>query len=144
MSDQDLKDTYDLDAQIGFVLRKAHQSYTTTYTENNSSGLTPQQFSTLYRLATEPGPMSQNALGRLVAMDAATTKGVVQRLKDQGLIETKPDQVDRRRYIVSTTEKGRALLLDTIPTMINITRVALEPLSDAEARTLLTLLRRIT
>ncbi|MBT8152679.1 MarR family winged helix-turn-helix transcriptional regulator [Epibacterium ulvae] len=144
MSDQDLKDIYDLDAQIGFVLRKAHQSYTTTYAEINTSGLTPQQFSTLYRLATEPGPISQNALGRLVAMDAATTKGVVQRLKDQGLIETKPDQVDRRRYIVSTTEKGRALLLETIPTMINITRVALEPLDEGEARTLLNLLRRIT
>ncbi len=144
MSDQDLKDIYDLDAQIGFVLRKAHQSYTTTYAENNTSGLTPQQFSTLYRLATEAGPISQNALGRLVAMDAATTKGVVQRLKDQGLIETKPDQVDRRRYIVSTTEKGRALLFDTIPTMINITRVALEPLDESEARTLLNLLRRIT
>lgn len=144
MSDQDHSKSYDLDKQIGFVLRKAYQRHMTIFTGRNPSDLTAMQFSTLYRLATEPGPVSQNALGRLVAMDAATTKGVVTRLKDQGLIQSEPDQVDRRRYILRTTDKGRALLEQILPEMSAITQETLEPLSDAEAQTLLHLLRRIT
>jgi DNA-binding MarR family transcriptional regulator len=134
---------YKLDEQVGFVLRKAYQRHQTIFSEAHPGGLTAMQFSTLYRLAMEPGPVSQNALGRLVAMDASTTKGVVTRLQARGLIEMEKDQVDKRRYTLRTTEAGRALLTDCVPTMKKITADTLSPLSKKEAQMLLDLLKRI-
>ena len=58
--------------------------------------MTPTQFSILVRLR-DVGEVSQNQLGRLVAMDAATTKGVISRLIDRGLVQSRQDGGDLRR-----------------------------------------------
>jgi MarR family transcriptional regulator, lower aerobic nicotinate degradation pathway regulator len=134
---------YLLDEQVGFILRKAYQRHMTIFSEHIVGGLTSMQFSTLYRLATEPGPVSQNALGRMVAMDAATTKGVISRLLARGLIHSAPDQVDRRRYMLSTTEAGRALLAEALPQVKKITEETLAPLSADERNTLIGLLQKL-
>ena len=70
--------TYVLDDQIGYLLRKAYQRNSVIFSEMVPE-LTTMQFSVMRRLATD-GAMSQNLLGRSVAMDGATTKGVVDRL----------------------------------------------------------------
>lgn len=134
---------YVLDDQVGFVMRKAYQRHLTIFSHHIVGGLTSMQFSTLYRLATEPGPVSQNALGRMVAMDAATTKGVISRLEARGLIRTERDQTDRRRYMLSTTEAGRVLLSEALPRMGRITNETLAPLSKAERIQFLALLQRL-
>lgn len=134
---------YVLDEQIGFVLRRANQRHMTIYAERMDR-LTPQQFSTLYRLAVSPGPQSQNALGRSAAMDAATTKGVVNRLQARGLITTQKDKEDRRRLLLSATEEGRALIAECMPVMQSITEETLKPLSKTERRRLLDLLEKIS
>lgn len=141
MTDQD--EEYRLDDQVGFLLRKAYQHHIAICNEHDAGRLTPVQFSTLYRLANEPGPISQNALGRLVAMDAATTKGVVTRLKERGLVETRQDAGDKRRYSLLTTPEGRAVLAQALPVMQKITRETLAPLTAAEQKTLLRLLRKL-
>ncbi|MFT3691016.1 MarR family winged helix-turn-helix transcriptional regulator [Paenirhodobacter sp.] len=134
---------YQLDEQVGFLLRKANQRHQTIFAARIPGNLTSMQFSTLFRLASEPGPVSQNALGRMVAMDAATTKGVVTRLKERGLIAMEPDPGDRRRYILSTTAEGRALLQAVVPVMQDITRETLAPLTPAERGTLVDLLKKL-
>lgn len=134
---------YNLDEQVGFMLRRAYQRHTAICSEKLGAALTPAQFSTLYRLATEPSPISQNALGRMVAMDAATTKGVISRLKERDLIHSEPDRDDKRRHILTTTEKGRALLKDLLPIMRAITTETLAPLEPHEQVMLLALLRKI-
>lgn len=135
---------YKLEEQVGFALRKAYQRHMTIFSEKCPEGLTAMQFSTLYRLATEPGPISQNALGRLVAMDSATTKGVISRLLARGLLQSEPDPVDRRRYMLRTTAKGRAVLKGMLPAMKEITAETLAPLNETEAKRLLELLHRIS
>ncbi|RZS31038.1 MarR family winged helix-turn-helix transcriptional regulator [Corticibacter populi] len=135
---------YRLDDQVGYLLRKAYQNHIAICNAHDPCKLTPMQFSTLYRLATEPGPISQNALGRLVAMDAATTKGVVTRLKERGLIESRQDHKDRRRYILSTTPEGRRILAKAQPIMQHISRDTLAPLNEKEQKTLLALLRKLS
>lgn len=134
---------YQLEDQVGFLLRRAYQHHIAICTERLGNTLTTMQFSTLYRLATEPGPVSQNALGRLIAMDAATTKGVVTRLKERGLIASRQDTGDKRRYMLSTTRKGRELVTETLPVMQEITRETLSPLTAREQRTLIELLRKL-
>ena len=88
--------------------------------------------------------MSQNALGRLVGMDAATTKGVVSRLISRGLIQMEKDPTDKRRYMLSTTQKGRALIEDTLPRVRQISEDTLAPLTPHEAKQFVALLKKLT
>ncbi len=81
---------YRLDDQIGFILRQANQRYAALFANGIGNGLTPTQWAALVRLG-ETGPCPQNQLGRLTAMDAATIKGVVERLDKRGLIQRSAD-----------------------------------------------------
>lgn len=134
---------YILDEQVGYLLRKAYQRHQAIFSEKQAGGLTATQFSMLFRLVRTTGPISQNALGRMVAMDAATAKGVVSRLKAQGLVTTEQDTEDKRRYLLSSTEKGRALIARALPTVIAISQETLEPLTPRERATFLRLLHKL-
>lgn len=135
---------YDLDRQIGFVLRKAYQRHSQIFFELIGEDLTATQFSILFRLLEQDAPISQNALGRMVAMDAATTKGVITRLLQRDLVSMRKDEVDRRRYLIEITPAGRALVTHLMPRMKRITQETLAPLSADETSELLRLLSRIT
>ncbi len=106
----DLADEHDyhLQEQVGFILRKANQRHLAIFSARISD-LTPPQFAVLAKLH-EVGETSQNQLGNLVAMDAATAKGVVDRLKARGLVRLDKHDADRRRLMVDLTEEGRATL----------------------------------
>lgn len=132
---------YHLQDQIGFVLRKAHQRHVSIFA-SHIGDLTPPQFAALAKLA-EAGETSQNQLGQLVAMDAATIKGVIDRLKARGLVELTKHEIDKRRLMVSLTPEGRAAVERLIPLAQNITEETLAPLSAKDAATLLKLLARI-
>lgn len=133
---------YVLDEQVGYMLRKAYQRNSVIFAELIPGDLTTTQFAVMYRLR-EQGPMSQNLLGRSAAMDGATTKGVVDRLVRRKLLQTAPDPDDRRRYIVSLTDEGTALLDGAIEAAKEVTRTTLSPLKPAERRTFLRLLDRL-
>jgi DNA-binding MarR family transcriptional regulator len=133
---------YVLDAQIGFVLRQAHQRHTTIFASLMTEDLTPTQWAALAKLK-EIGPSSQNLLGRLTAMDGATIKGVIDRLTARGLTKTKPDPTDGRRLLVTLTERGTALYDRAKPIAASITERTLQPLNGREQADLLALLARL-
>lgn len=135
-------DEYVLDEQIGFLLRRAYQRNSLIFSETVPGPLTTTQFSVMHRLARE-GPMSQNHLGRSVAMDGATTKGVVDRLISRGLLRTSRDAGDRRRHLVSLTSEGQRLIADAQQAAAAVTDETLAPLRERERETLLRLLRKI-
>ena len=132
---------YRLQEQIGFVLRKAHQRHVAIFA-SHIADLTPPQFATLAKLA-DVGETSQNQLGSLVAMDAATVKGVIDRLRARGLVELTKHHVDKRRLLVNLTAEGRETVERLIPLAQHITAETLAPLSPKEAAALLKLLSRI-
>jgi len=132
---------YKLDDQVGFILRRASQRHLSIFSSHISK-VTPTQFAVLAKLA-EQGPLSQNALGRLTAMDAATIKGVVDRLVTRGLLETRRDQKDKRRTIVDRTADGRAVYVELLDKAREITDETLAPLSLVERDQFLELLRRL-
>jgi len=136
-------ETYSLDEQVGFLLRLASQRHAVIFQENISENLTPTQFSTLMRVA-EHGELSQNHLGRLAAMDIATIKGVVDRLKQKGLLVTKPDEKDKRRFVISLTAKGSNMIQILCDDGNEISQKTLSPLTPAESKRLLTLLKKIS
>ena len=133
---------YILDAQVGFVLRQAQQRHTTIFASLMIDGLTPTQWAALAKLK-EIGPSSQNLLGRLTAMDAATIKGVIDRLSKRGFTATKPDPADGRRLLVTLTEAGGALYAKAAPIAQRITEETLAPLNERERAQFIALLGRL-
>ncbi len=135
--------TYKLEKQAGHLLRRAHQRHTAIFQEFISDRqLTPLQFAALVRLR-DLDEVSQNQLGRMTAMDAATMQGVIKRLLARGLISRRPDPNDRRRLILSLSRDGEALMDAAIASGKTITRRTLDPLSAAEQKTFLDLLARL-
>lgn len=104
-------DAYQLSTQVGFNLRRANQRHVAIFSKH-VEGLTPTQFATLARLY-ESGTLSQNKLGRLTAMDSATIKGVVERLKAKELVVSRADLTDQRLRLVELTDHGKAVFART-------------------------------
>jgi DNA-binding MarR family transcriptional regulator len=136
------EERYILDDQVGFVLRQAQQRHTTIFAGEMIESLTPTQWAALAKL-WESGTCSQNHLGRLTAMDAATIKGVVDRLTGRGFTTVRPDPRDGRRLLVSLTSAGSDLYDRAAPIAALITEKTLEPLGEDERLMLVALLRRL-
>ena len=136
-------DRYRLEEQVGYLLRTAQQRHTAIFTEEMPLGLTPTQFAALSKLK-EVGPCSQNQLGRLTAMDVATIKGVVDRLRARHLVVTMADSTDRRRMLIDLTTTGHKTVTEAQRAGKAITERTLEMLSSRERVSLLRLLAKIS
>src|SRR6185312_16302285 len=100
------RDGFLLEDHVGFLLRKAHQKHAAIFLDAAADyGLTPTQFAALYK-AMELGRITQNHLGRLIAMDSATIQGVVRRLVARGLMACERDPLDRRTVVLTATASG--------------------------------------
>ncbi len=136
-------DDYVLERQVGHLLRRAHQRHAAIFQEMITDGqITPLQFAALVKLR-DMGEASQNHLGRLTAMDAATMQGVIKRLLVRDLISRRPDPNDRRRLILSLTGGGEKLVKSAVVAGKRITRRTLEPLNQSEQREFMKFLVRL-
>jgi DNA-binding MarR family transcriptional regulator len=134
---------YRLEAQIGFILRRAHQRATGIFNAvMGEFGVTPTQFAALAKLH-DAGRVSQNELGRLTAMDPATIWGVVNRLLKQGYVSQSPAPNDGRLVMVELTDAGCKATLRMKAVAAEVSRETLRPFTDGEARQLLALLSRL-
>ena len=98
--------------QIGYVLRRVTQRHLAIFAAAIPEVTTTEclhAHNLVVQLLVETGLVSQNQLGRAAAMDAATIKGVVDRLAKLDLVTTSADPVDRRRLTVALTPEGAAL-----------------------------------
>ena len=134
---------YRLDDQAGFLMRVAMQRHTSIFTSRMIEGLTQTQFAALAKLY-EVGPCSQNYLGRLIYLDAATIKGVVDRLHLRGFVTALNDPKDRRRRAVALTERGRTVTEAAMTVASEITAATLGPLTADEQRQITKLLRKLS
>ena len=132
---------YNLDQQIGYQLRLANQRHLEVF-GSTLPDITPTQFSVLVRLH-ERGELSQNHLGREVAMDTATVKGVVSRLKAKQWVDIRQSHTDRRKLIVSLTEDGREYVEQAVKLATSVTAKTTANLNAQEAQRLFQLLNKI-
>jgi DNA-binding MarR family transcriptional regulator len=134
---------YRIEDQIGYLLRRAHQRASAIFQTNlGDPNITPTQYSSLVKLH-EYNELSQNHLGRLVGMDKATMQGVVRRLKDRGLVDSRPDPGDARRTLLSLTLDGQRVTAKLIMNGPAVSRETLKPLTTNEQRQLLEFLQKI-
>lgn len=132
---------YALEDQIGFKLRLANQKHLEVFTRTMPD-VTPTQFAVLAKLLEED-TISQNQLGRLVGMDAATTKGVVDRLRAKGHVRRTKSASDMRRLEISLTAEGRTFAEHAVLTAAEISEVTAQNLSRRELERLLELLDKL-
>jgi len=134
---------YRIEEQIGYLLRRAHQRASSIFQMNiGDPNITPTQYSSMVKL-NEYTELSQNLLGRLVGMDKATMQGVVRRLKERGLVDSRPDPGDARRTLLSLTTEGQRIVNKMLLNGPAVSRETLKPLNGAEQRQLLELLSKI-
>lgn len=134
---------YRLDESVGHLLRRAHQRHVAQFQiRSGDHGLTPPQFAALLRLV-ELGSVTQNRLGRLVAMDPATIQGVVRRLLARELVVATRDPMDRRTVVLSATESGRLVADVASPRAQMANESVLDCLTAEERSKFLAMLRRV-
>ena len=134
---------YRIEEQVGYLLRRAHQRASSIFQMNiGDPNITPTPYSSMVKL-NEYTELSQNLLGRLVGMDKATMQGVVRRLKERGLIDSRPDPGDARRTLLSLTTDGQRTVNKLLLNGPAVSRETLKPLNGAEQRELLELLSKI-
>ena len=134
---------YRIEEQIGYLLRRAHQRASAIFQVNiGDPNITPTQYSSMVKL-NEYTELSQNLPGRLVGMDKATMQGVVRRLKDRRLVDSRPDPGDARRTLLSLTTGGQNIVNKLLMNGPAVSRETLKPLSAVEQRQLLDLLSKI-
>ena len=134
---------YRIEDQIGYLLRRAHQRASAIFQMSiGDPNITPTQYSSMAKL-NEYTELSQNLLGRLVGMDKATMQGVVRRLKERRLVDSRPHPGDARRTLLSLTTDGQRMVTKLLVNGPAVSRETLKPLNNQEQRQLLELLSKI-
>lgn len=140
--DQEPED-YVLEEQVGHLLRRAYQRHLALFQGMmGEDGPTSMQFAALFTL-WKRGPLSQNLLGRLLAMDPPTVKGVVARLMARGLVVREKDASDARLLRVALTPAALAALPGWVERARAISAATLAPLPREDAARLTAILRRM-
>lgn len=135
---------YAFSEQAGHLLRKAYQRHTAIF---QKLSIDPQITSVqLYAMCAiaEEGPCSLTKLGRATAVDPATTRGVVERLRERGYVSLAADPNDKRRVQVSLTEEGIECVRRMVMPAQEVTRETLKGLNIAEQVALSYLLKKIS
>ena len=135
-------ENYQLDQQVGFLLRRANQRHLSIFSTHIGE-FTPMQFAALAKLC-ELGAASQNDLGRRTAMDAATIMGVIERLKKRELVEVGRDPNDQRRVLLTPTPLGQKTYNSLVEAAKRVTNETLSPLTAYEQAKFLSFLERLT
>ena len=92
----------------------------------------------------EHGPASQADLSRTTGIDTSDVVAAVNHLVSAGFVRRQPDEVDRRRNVISITKPGLAAV-DRVGGAVDRVQVAvMEPLSESEGKTFLRLLAKLT
>ena len=134
---------YDVTKQPGHLLRKALQHHLAIFQQlSPEPSVTGPQFALLCALR-DHGPSPLTLIGRVVVMDPATTRGIVERLRERGLVSFSRDVNDRRQVIVSIKPAGLQILRRMIPAAIEISAATVGNLNVAEQVALRFLLEKM-
>ncbi|OXC76859.1 MarR family winged helix-turn-helix transcriptional regulator [Caballeronia sordidicola] len=135
---------YEVSEQIGHLLRKAYQRHLAIFSQTiDDPQLTAVQFAVL-SANRRLGPSSMSDLGKATAIDAATVRGIIERLRTRELIELQTNPDDRRKVTVQLTRAGESLVEQITPTAVRISELTMGELNEAERVAALYLLRKLS
>lgn len=105
-------------------------------------GLTPAQWNALNQLEHR-GPLSQKDLADAVHRRPATITRSIDKMVEQGLVERRPSEADRRVNVVAIMPAARELLSTIEPQAVALANRTQGDLTDEELAQLLSLLDRV-
>lgn len=93
--------------------------------------------------ASIPGPRTPAELADAAGVTRATMTGLIDTLERDGYVRREPDPDDRRMMSVRLTPAGEKFLIGFLPGHFKAIARLMSPLTEAERRTLVTLLGKI-
>jgi MarR family transcriptional regulator, lower aerobic nicotinate degradation pathway regulator len=134
---------HDLYASPEFLFRRAHQIASAAFADAcRHLDLTPSQYSALFVLR-EINDVSQNELGRLVALDRSTMSIVLRSLTERRLVREHPDPSDKRKKRLQLSDTGRLILAEAERLSARSSENMLHALGEEKAQQLLSLLEQL-
>ncbi|WP_462249070.1 MarR family winged helix-turn-helix transcriptional regulator [Ekhidna sp.] len=103
--------------------------------------ITPEQWVILAKLNEQD--MYQTELASMSFRDKPTVSRIVDLLVKKNLVERIPDQADGRKYHVSITSNGRAIIEKATPAVNESRKLGWTNLSDEEYETLISTLDKV-
>ncbi|MFJ3176149.1 MarR family winged helix-turn-helix transcriptional regulator [Streptomyces roseus] len=122
---------------IGSVVARYHEEYEDAAASHQ---LTGAQARVLNLLSLEPMPMRR--IAQQLKCEPSNITGIVDRLESRGLVERRPDPVDRRVKLAAPTQEGLQTA-DRLRESLDFAREPLAGLSTAERTVLRDLLKRM-
>jgi len=127
----------------GYLFRRMQQIAVAIFVEEcRAYDLTPVQYAALVAIRTQPG-IYVTRLSAVIAFDRSTLGSVIERLETKQYIERKPAREDKRVKLLHLTKKGSALLRNIVPLVDRAQARMLQPLKQADRKTLLALLTQL-
>ncbi len=135
---------YKFSEQIGHLLRRAYQRHTAIFQELvPDAQLTAAQFVVLC-CVRDSGPCEIGEIVHATAIDEASVRGIVERLKWRELLALAHQPGDTRHMTVSLTPAGQQVIEQTVPFARQISERTFGELDAAERESLISLLRKIS
>lgn len=134
---------YHFSDQVGHQLRRAYQRHVAIFQQMiPDSHLTSAQFVVMCAVL-EQTACSLTDIVKVTAIDQATVRDIVKRLKARKLLVVEHDLSDKRKVLVALTEQGSQLIGEVIPFAARITESTFGELNPAERVALLYLLQKM-
>jgi DNA-binding MarR family transcriptional regulator len=125
-----------------FVMFQLFRETRRLIAEHGDDGLRLPHLAVLCGLA-ESGPSSQRDISARLRIDPSDLVAFLDDLEKAGLATRERDSTDRRRYLVSLTDKGRAAQQRRLAASQRMDDALLTPLDEAERAQLQALLLRV-
>ena len=127
----------------GHLVRRLHQDMLASFTRAMGvHEISNVQFAALKGIAALQ-PTTQRAVADYIAMEPSNAHSLLRRLAARKLITIRSDRGDKRRSMISLSTAGETLLAELLPLEAQVGPELLEPLSAAERKTFMKLLRNL-
>ncbi len=124
---------------VGRAQLRAHALLQDLFTD---TGARPHHYR-LLAAVEESGPIGQADLGRATELDRSDVSVALGSLEERGLVERAPHPTDRRRNLVTLTDRGRAELARLDAVVNEAQEQFLAPLTASERPVFLDMVRRL-
>jgi DNA-binding MarR family transcriptional regulator len=132
-----------LTRRLGFMLVRASAGMTRLGAESLAPLAIDGRHYGVLALLAELGPVSQQTLADILAVDRSTIVSFVDELERNGCVRRGRNPSDRRAYAIELTGAGERMQREAAELLEGCERHYLDPLSTAERRQLLELLGRL-
>ena len=135
---------FDFSETVGHLLRRAYQRHVAIFQQTiKEYQLSAAQFVVLCTVRGQ-GSCSLSVIVKATAIDQATVRGIIERLKLRSLITVTHNPDDRRKVSVSLTDEGLTIIRQTVPLVQQISELTFNGLNPAERVAMIYLLRKMT